>query len=318
MINRTLIRIKVVQTLFSFCQNEDCLPSEARKQLMRSFADTYDLYMLLLDFASALTTYADEQLEERIARSQATHTPFTPNRRFIKNRFADQLFTNQRLRRELDERHLSWEAGMSAVRSVYLSLVATDWYKAYMEQPECTYEDDKRIWRKIYTDLLPANEDMLSALEEMEIELDHFTWVTDMDFVLSYVVKSVRKFREEEGCEQSLLEMFDSEDDLAFANTLLDNAIRNRAEYDQLIDANLKNWDPDRVALMDRVILHVALAEILSCPEIALQISLNEYIEIAKEYSGDKNYFFINGILDGIIRQLKREDKLPKAMAMEE
>jgi len=318
MINRTLIRIKVVQTLFGFYQNEGSLPSEARKMLMRSFADTYDLYMLLLDFASALTSYADEQLQERIARAQATHTPFKPNRRFIRNRFAEQLFTNQRLRRELDERHLSWEAGMSAVRSVYLSLVATDWYKAYMEQAECTYEDDKRIWRKIYTELLPGNEAMLSALEEMELALDHFTWVTDMDIVLSYVVKSVRKFREEEGADQALLEMFDSEDDLQFATSLLQHTIEHRAEYDALIDAHLKNWDPERVAWMDRVILLVALAEIMNYPEIALQISLNEYIEIAKEYSGDKNYFFINGILDGIIHQLKREDKLLKAMALDE
>jgi N utilization substance protein B len=318
MINRTLIRIKVVQTLFGYYQNEGLLPSEARKQLLRNFADCYDLYILLLDFASALTTYADEQLQERIARSQATHTPFTPNRRFIRNRFAEQLFTNQRLRRELEERHLSWEAGMPAVKAVYLSLVATDWYKQYMEQQECTYEDDKRIWRKIYTELLPGNEAMLSALDEMELELDHFTWVTDLDFVLSYVVKSVRKFREEEGVEQSLLEMFDSEEDLEFATSLLQHTIEQRDEYDALIDAHLKNWDPERVALMDRIILLVALAEITNYPEIALQISLNEYIEIAKEYSGEKNYFFINGILDEIIRQLRREDKLLKAEALEE
>ena len=206
---------------------------------------------------------------------------------------------------------------MSAVKAVYLNMVATPWYKEYMEQADCTYEDDKRIWRKIYTELLPGNEAVLSALEEMELELDHFTWVTDMDFVLSYVVKSVRRFREEEGAEQSLLEMFDSEEDLKFATDLLQYAIEHRAEYDALIDAHLNNWDPERVAWMDRVILLVAMAEIMNFPEIALQISLNEYIEIAKEYSGEKNYFFINGILDGIIRQLKREDKLLKAMAVD-
>lgn len=304
--------------MFGYYQNEGSLPSEARKQLLKSFADTYDLYLLLLDFSNALTTYADEQLQERIARAQATHTPLRPNRRFIKNRFAEQLFNNRRLRRELEERHLSWEAGMSAVKSVYLSLVATEWYKQYMEQAESDYEEDKRIWRRIYSEILPANEAVLSALEEMELELDHFSWVIDMDVVLSYVVKTVRKFKEDEGVDQPLLEMFDSEDDLNFANSLLMCAIQNRAEYDRLIDANLKNWDPDRVAWMDRVILIVALAEICNFPEIALQISLNEYIEIAKEYSGEKNYFFINGILDGIIRQLKREDKLLKAEVMEE
>ena len=111
--------------------------------------------------------------------------------------------------------------------------------------------------------------------------------------------------------------MFDSEEDLEFATSLLMNTIEHREEYDALIDANLKNWDPERVAFMDRIILLVSLAEIMNYPEIALQISLNEYIEIAKEYSGEKNYFFINGILDGIIRQLKREDRLLKAVELD-
>ena len=314
MINRTLIRTKVVLSLFSYHQSCSGDKLGARKQLVNSFSDTYDLYLLLLDFANALTTYADQQLQERKARAQATHTPFDANTRFIHNRFAHQVFINNRLRHELDERHLSWEAGMSAVRSIYLNMVNTKWYKQYMEQEEDSYDSDKRLWRRIYSELMPSNDDLQAALEEMEIELDHFSWVTDMDVVLSYVVKSVRQFREDNGTEQPLLEMFDSEDDFSFASGLLDIAINHIDEYNELINAHLKDWEPDRVAMMDRTILQVALAEIIGFPDIALQISLNEYIEIAKEYSGEKNYFFINGILDEIIRQLKREDKLLKAI----
>ena len=317
MINRTLIRTKVVLSLFSYHQSGSGDKLGARKQLVNSFSDSYDLYLLLLDFANALTTYADQQLQERKARAQATHTPFEANTRFIHNRFAHQVFVNNRLRHELDERHLSWDAGMSAVRSIYLSMVATDWYKQYMEQDEDSYDSDKRLWRRIYSELMPGNEDLQAALEEMEIELDHFTWVTDMDVVLSYVVKSVRQFRDENGTEQPLLEMFDSEDDFSFGSGLLDIAVNHYEEYDALINAHLKDWEPERVAMMDRTILQVALAEIIGFPDIALQISLNEYIEIAKEYSGEKNYFFINGILDEIIRQLKREDKLLKAIAVD-
>ena len=138
-------------------------------------------------------------------------------------------------------------------------------------------------------------------------------WVTDADIVLSYVVKTIKRFTLESTPETPLLEMFDHEDELAFATTLLEKALAGHAEYEQLIDSHLKGWEADRIAYMDRIILEVALAEIIEFPEIAITVSLNEYIELAKEYSGDKNYMFINGILTEIMRDLKNEGKLFKA-----
>ncbi|MBO4666196.1 MAG: transcription antitermination factor NusB [Paludibacteraceae bacterium] len=134
--------------------------------------------------------------------------------------------------------------------------------------------------------------------------------------MLSYVVKSIRQFREENGAEQALLQMFDHEEELQFAQNLLSTAIEHRDEAMDYVHQHLKNWDADRLALMDTIILQAALAELLYFPEIALEVTLNEYIELAKEYSGDKSYLFVNGILNEILLDLKRENKLVKAAAL--
>ena len=316
MINRTLVRTRVVQTLYSYLQCGDKTPSTARKELLRSFSDTYNLYIILLDLVNELTDYAQNQISEMEARSRATHTTYKPNRRFVNNRFAKQLFENRTLRHYLEDQHLSWEAGQTAVGAIYSTLIEMPFYKAYMVKPECTYEDDKQIWRKIMSELLPDNPDLLSGLEELEVALDQLNWTVDLDIVLSYTVKSIRQFREENGADQPLLQMFDHEEELQFAESLLSQAIEHREESLDLVHAHLKNWDAERLAFMDTVILQAALAELMYFPEIALEVTLNEYIELAKEYSGDKSYLFVNGILNEILLELKREGKLLKAMAM--
>lgn len=313
MINRSMVRTRVVQTLFAYYKDQGKTPVTARKELLKSFADTYDLYFLLLDFANELTAYAQQQLEEQISRARATHSNWTPNRRFVQNRLAQQLFDNRALRVRVQEQRLSWDSGIPAVSDIYRRLTESEQYRSYMEAESCSYEDDKRIWRFIYQSLLPDNEALEEALDEMEVVMDKTNWVTDANIVLSYVVKTIKRFTAESTPETPLLEMFDNEDELHFATTLLEKALEGHARYEQLIDSHLKGWEADRIAYMDRIILEVALAEILEFPDIAITISLNEYIELAKEYSGDKNYMFINGILTEIMRELKNEGKLFKA-----
>ena len=316
MITRTLVRTRAVQTLFAYYQCGDKTPSTARKELLRSFSDTYSLYMSLLDFVNELTTYAQNQIYETEQRARFTHKEYVPNRRFVENRFAKQLFENRMLRHYIDEQHLSWESGQSAVEAVYNQLVAMPFYQDYLKAEVCGYEEDKAVWRKIFADLLPDNAELLSGLEEMEIALDQQNWTTDLNYTLSFVVKTVKRFKEENGAEQELLQLFDHEDELQFAENLLAQTIEHRDECLELIHSHLKNWTADRLAFMDVVILQTALTEIMYFPEIALEVSLNEYIELAKDYSGDKSYIFINGILNEILHDLKRENKLLKAMTI--
>ena len=322
MINRTMVRTRVVQTLFAYYQNEGQTPSVARKALEKSFSDTYSLYIALMDLVSQINLYAEQQLEEAASRAKATHTVYVPNRRFVDNRFAAQLYNNRMLRHFVEEYAIRWDNGQDAIRSVYKAITDSRLYKDYMQQPEVTYEDDRRVWRKIFSDIIPANDDMISALEEMEVVLDHNHWATDFEVVASYVVKTIKRFHEEQAgdtpylADQPLLPMFEKEEELQFGQNLLQYTIDNQPGYEQLINKHLHNWEADRVAYMDRIIMLTALAEILNFPEIALEISLNEYLEIAKEYSGEKSHIFINGILDQVLKEEKDNNLLLKQIRL--
>ena len=311
-----MVRTRVVQTLFAYYKNPDKTLLTARKELNKSFADTYDLYFFLLDFANELTSYAQRQLEEQFARARATHSSWVPNRRFVQNRLAQQLFDNRALRARVQEQQLSWDSGMQAVADVYKRLTESEFYRQYMEAETCTYNDDKRIWRQIYQHLLTGNEVLNDALEELELVLDKTNWTTDMEVVLSYVIKTIKRFGEDSTPETPLLEMFDNEEEVKFASSLLEKTIKEHDQFEQLINSHLKGWDAERIAYMDRIIIETALAEITEFENIALTVSMNEYIELAKEYSGDKSYMFINGILTEILRDLKNEGSLFKALSL--
>ena len=312
MINRTLVRTKVVQTLFAHYSGSDHTVLGARKTLLYKFSSTYSLYMMMLSFADELTTYAEEQISINQKRAMVLHQTYKANRNFVNNRVAQQVFNNRRIRNYMEEQQLHWDVGMTAVEATYKQLIDTPYYKEYMAMEAPTYEDEKALWRKIYGQLLMNNEALISALEEMEVALDHEGWTVDIDMVLTYVIKTIKRFREEDGDELPLLEMFATEEELNFGKDLLQKSMEQSEENKMLIANALENWDADRVACMDNVILLVALTEIREFHEIALEISLNEYIEIAKEYSGEKSYVFINGVLNKVINNLRAENKLFK------
>ena len=270
--------------------------------------------MMMLSFADELTTYANEQISENKKRAAVLHQTYNANRNFANNRVAQQIFNNRLLRNYMENENLRWDTGMAAVESTYKKLLEAPFYKEFMALEKPSYEDEKTLWRKIYGSLLLASADLSSALEEMEVALDHEGWTTDMDMVITYVIKTIKRFKEEDTDELPLLEMFDSEEEFAFAKDLLQWSIEQTEENKQLISKALQNWEADRVAYMDQIILLVALAEIRKCNEIALEISMNEYIEISKEYSSDKSYVFINGVLNKVVNELRADNQLFKVV----
>ena len=316
MINRAMVRTRVIQTLFAYYKDGDKTLHTVRKELRKSFADTYDLYFVLLDFANELTAYAQRMLEEQAGRARATHSNWTANRRFVDNRLAQQLFENRALRARVAEQHLAWDSGMTAVMDTYRQLVDSEFFRKYMEAPVCTYEDDKRIWRQIYQHLLTDSPALQDALDEMEVVLDKANWTVDADVIISFVIKTIKRFKEDSTPDTPLLEMFDNNDEEQFAMDLLTQAIEKHADFESMINSHLKGWDADRIAFMDRVIVTTALAEIVSFEDIPLTISMNEYIELAKTYSGDKSYMFVNGILSEILRDMKNDGRFFKAVAL--
>lgn len=317
MINRTLVRTKVVQTVFAYNYTEGKTSLAAKKELLSGFSDTYSLYMMMLDFVNEMVAAAEDKVAFETERAQVMHEEYKPCLNFINNRFATQVFNNRQLRSYMEENHLCWDAAHESLRTIWKQIQDADCYKEYMALEAPTYQDDKQIWRKIVTEVLADNDELCTALDELEVSLDKSGWTTDINIVLSYIIKTIKRFEDEKGAQQELLEMFDSEEELTFAKNLLNNAIQNEDEYKALIESHLENWDIARIAYMDLVILQVALTEIMTCPNIALEVSMNEYLEIAKEYSTDKSHKFINAVLDNIIRDLKAQNKLIKAVVID-
>lgn len=317
MINRTQVRTQVVQTLFAHNYTEGKTFLSSKKDLLNGFSDTYSLYMMMLDFINEMVCAAEEQIENDTQRAQVCHEEYIPNTNFVNNRIATQIFNNRQLRAYMDENRLCWDAAHESLRILWKQITEADCYKEHMALEHPTYDDDKVVLRKIMSDVLADNDDLCAALEELEVSLDKRNWTTDINVVLSYVIKTIKRFKQEKGAEQELLEMFDNEEELNFAKNLLKAAIDNHDEYMKLVEEHLNNWDISRVAYMDQIILQVALAEILNFPNIPLEISINEYLEIAKEYSTDKSHKFINGLLDVIVKDLKDQNRLIKAVVID-
>lgn len=316
MINRTLVRTKVVQTLFAYYKDGDKTALTAKKDMLKSFSNTYSLYMLMLDFVNEITTLAEQKIEAETERAQILHEEYHAQPNLVNNRFAQQVFNNRQLRGYLNENHLSWDVAHESVAKLFKQILGAEFTKEYLALEAPTYEDDKQVWRRIFVDVLADNQELETALEEMEVALDGNGWAVDANVVISYIVKTIKRFEEDSKNEQPLLEMFDSESELNFAKELLQKSLDGADTYRSMIEAHLKNWDMSRVAYMDQILLQTALAEIIEFPSIALQVSMNEYLELAKEYSTEKSYAFINGILEEIIKDLKAENKLIKAVTL--
>ena len=314
MINRTLVRTHVVRNLFAFYKDDEKSVHTALKELDMSFSNTYFLYILLLDFVNELTHFAQTRIDLMRERAIATHTDYRPSLNFVNNRLAKQLFDNSRLRQLTADNHLSWQAAYNNVELIYKELLASQFYQEYQAIPQPTYDDDKTIWKKIFSEIMPKTPELDSALEEIELAmpLQNLFLAADTNIILSFVIKTIKQFKPDSTKDQPLLEMFRSEEELDFAKRLLTLTIQNRDEYSALIDGKLRNWDPERVAYMDRIIMQTAIAELINFPDIAIQVTMNEYIEIAKEYSTESSPAFINGILDQIALDLKRQKKIFK------
>lgn len=303
-----MLRIRIVQMLFAYLKSDAENARAVEKQLLQSFQDTYDLYFQLLFLPVEITRFAQQKIENAKAKYLPTDSERNPNMRFVENTFVAQLEKNVDLNFRMKEsKRISWSDNVEVIAELYALIQHSEVYKEYMAKPVVSYEDDKHVWRKLLTDVIIPNEAFCEALESMNIY-----WMGDLDAVASFVVKTIRRFQAENEHAQELLPMFTDEADKDFAVTVLKDAIKNLDQYRLLIDENAKNWDVERLAYMDIVIMLVAVAELISVPTIPVSVTLNEYMEIAKEYSTEKSAPFINGVLDNIVKKLKSEKKLIK------
>ena len=307
MINRVLIRLKIVQIVYAYYQNGGKNLDTAEKELFFSLSKAYDLYNYLLLLMVEVTKQANKRLNAAKNKLVPTKEELFPNTKFVENRFIAQLEVNKQLLEFSNNQKKTWENEADFVKTLCDKILESDIYKEYMASETSSYEEDRELWRKLYKNIIFNNIELDQVLEDQSLY-----WNDDKEIVDSFVLKTIKRFDEKNGAKQELLPEFKDEEDQDFARRLFRRTILNADYYRHLISENTKNWDLDRVAFMDVVIMQIALAEILSFPNIPVSVSLNEYVEIAKLYSTPKSGGFINGTLDGIVNSLKKENKLTK------
>ena len=307
MINRVLIRIRVVQILFSCFQDETTNLKKAENELMFSLQKSYDLYFYLLSFMLELTSTYEQKIDARRSKLLPTEEDIKPKTKLLDNTFIKQLSLNKELEKYLTDRPFSWSEHDAFIRKILDAILNSDIYKEYIEDESNTYDIDREFWRKIFKHVICADEDLYTLLED-----ESLYWNDDIEIVESFVLKTIKRFEEENGALQKLLPMFKDDSDREFAVKLFRESLLNGKEYRGLIDKYTKNWESERIALMDMVVMQIAIAEIMTFPSIPISVTLNEYIDISKSYSTVKSASFINGILDAIVKELKEEKKIIK------
>jgi len=250
MINRELLRTKVVQTLYSYHKGSESTHLMAKNELFHNIERTYDLYFQLLQLSIEITNYAAARIENKRNKLRPTPEDLHPNMRFVENRFVKQLAENKQFNDYISKQKLSWVNYQDVVKGLFEDIQESDFYKNYMSDSVNDYNADKDIWRKIYKKIILESEVVDQSVEEQSIY-----WVDDVEVVLSFVIKTIKRFDEENGTRQPLLPMFKDEEDAEFARKLLTNTLKNGEKYSEMIDANTRNWDLDRIAFMDILII---------------------------------------------------------------
>jgi len=306
MINREIIRIKIVQLTYAYYQNGNKNIDSAEKELFFSLSKAYDLYNQLLMLIVAITRESRRRLEVVQAKAKREGTA-EPSRRFADNRFALQLESNKQLSEFMETQKHTWRDEPEFVGRLFEMIEQSQIYKDYMDSPEDDYAADKEVWRRIYRVLIQENADLDQLLEEQSLY-----WNDDKEVVDTFVLKTIKRFDEKNGAKQELLPEYDSDEERDYARKLFRSTILNADDYQRMMSEASRNWDFSRLAYMDVIIMQIAIAEMLTFPTIPLSVTINEFVELAKFYSTPRSAGYINGMLDAIARHLVSTGRLMK------
>ena len=307
MISRRLLRIKVLQILYAYFKRSDETLEVAEKELFHCIGKAYELYHYLILLLFELTKHAEEKAAIARQKKIPTYSDLHPNMKFIENSFISQLRENSDLADYLKDKRFTWVHHPELIRTLYKDLTRSDFFIEYMASEERSYEEDKSLVIKILSRIVIASGDLSQNLEEQSIY-----WNDELDFVVSMIIRTIKKFRKEDGASAPLMDMFKNDEDRQFTKDLFRKTILHYDEYVRLIQMFSENWEVDRIAFLDILIMEMAICELAEFPEIPVKVTINEYIEIAKYYSTEKSGTFVNGILDRIVQHLRSTNGMLK------
>ena len=307
MISRRLIRVKVLQLLYAYFNgnNTEGLP-KYEKDLQKSLEKSYDLYHLFFILLIDVHRFAQDKIELRKAKYIASDEDRDPNTKFVNNAVIKQIENTEKLFVYTDSNTLNWNSTPELIKHIYTVMVESDSYKEYMANPDNSYDADRKFIMNFFSEYMVDDDMLYQVLEENSIY-----WNDDIEFVLSMNIKTIERLKETSK-SLSLMNLYKNDDDRRFATDLFCKTVLNHEANSAIIRASIKNWDLERLAQMDLLIIEQAISEITSFESIPIKVSLNEYIDLARFYSTDRSNAFVNGILDKIVNQMKAEGKIKK------
>jgi len=306
MFSRRFLRIKVIKSLYwHFKSESDSIPV-SEKNLIYSIDKAYDLYFHMLTLITDVRRYAEERIEIARNKKLPTHEDLHPNLRFVENKVILQIENSEALNDYLRKGSLGWGRCPELVKHLYDKMISSDYYREYMNAPNVNYRDGVRLVMDFYIETTQDDEMLEAVLEEQSI-----LWSDDLDFSLIMVLKTLDNFREHQK-EVPLLKQYRSEDDKKFAEELFRLTVMRFHENQEYIERFTHNWDLERIAFLDNIILNAAMTELTVFDSIPVKVTLDEYIEISKYYSTPGSSLFVNGILDKIVESLKSEGRINK------
>ncbi|MCD4772569.1 MAG: transcription antitermination factor NusB [Bacteroidales bacterium] len=311
MLSRRHLRIKVVQALYAFFQSKNDRLDLGEKQLILSVNKLYELYIYQLSFLVAVQQFAVKRIEDAKKKHLPTNEDINPNSKFINNRIFKQLASNKDFLKKEEIFKISWIDEKEMIRKFFLEFKDNYEYINYLNSDEDSYEDDKKIIIKLVKKYLSSFTYLESYFEDKNIY-----WVDDFHTANFLVLKTIKSFTEDQDEFKLLPGIYKSSNNnnehKDFIISLFRKTIIKSEEYTKMIEEKVKNWEFERIAIMDVILLKMALAELLEFPSIPVKVTMNEYIELAKYFSTSKSSVFINGVLDKIILSFNNENMIKK------
>ena len=308
MLTRRHIRVKVLQSVYAYNQRENPNIDSQEKFLMHSIDQMQDLYLLLLQLLVSLQEQADSFLNRSQKKYLATSLEKNPSRTFVDNKLLKVISENSTFSDIIEKKKLNyWKLDSEYVAILFNELRQLEWYAEYLSKKETTFKEDQDFIIKIFKEVVAPNDKLYDYLEDKRL-----TWVDDFPIVNTAIVKMLNKLSEKNASSQLVPNLYKSEEDREYALQLFRKVVLNEDKLNAQIEGKTPNWDQERIADVDLIILKMGIAEFLYFPSIPVRATINEYLEVSKEYSTPKSSIFVNGILDKIVKEFEENGKLNK------
>ena len=309
MLNRRHLRIKALQNIFAWQMTDKRDLESSKKALMKSIDDVYEMYVRMLALLSEITEYTAIDAIERSNKHFPTADDLNPNQKLLHNKFIGLLQKNPDFQSKVNKYQINWHADPEFIKTIYNKLKATPEYIAYLAADDNEgLEESKEIIKFIFRKIILKNQGVIQDFEDKFIN-----WSVDKEVMQGMVAKTLKNFTSEDPFVNKLTPISpDWTEDSKFVQDLFVHTLKNNTKYQELIAERTKNWESERIALMDTILMKMAICEMLNFPSIPVKVTINEYLDLSKDYSTPKSNSFINGILDKILGDLKRTDSIKK------